>query len=236
MRLFIQKYRDYFYSTLFIIFALLLIFPFTSRISVIEGDAYFTKEEVALYIYEYHDLPINFLTKGESDLLYPTYLDAISDGYNIGGDTFLYLGTITSMTKDSSLVECDIYQSREQIIQNQLRGQDRIVFTSNGEEVFFTADHYASFSRMSIWKIQKISIIWWGVFFAYDVMLTIFIIYGLRKNWFEKDELKVYFSHLIAIAASFLKMVSELTKIISRKLYLLAKEFSVRIKSRSKAK
>jgi len=140
------------------------------------------------------------------------------------------------MTKDTSLVECDIYQSRELIIQNQSRGLDRIVFSSNGEEVFFTADHYDSFSRMSLWKIQKISIMWWGVFFAYAVMLSVVFIFGLQKKWFQKDELKLYFTHLIAIAASFLKMVSELTKIISKKLYQLANEFTERIRSKSKAK
>ena len=132
MRLIFQKYKYHIISASTILFILFLILPITSSVRVEENGFYYTKSEVSLYILEYNELPPNFITKSEANSLFSNYYIAMDEGFNIGGDTYNYLGTITSLTNQTSLLECDIYFDRDLQITISKRGPARRLFSTNG--------------------------------------------------------------------------------------------------------
>jgi len=107
-----------------------------------ETGTYTTKEDVALYIYTYGELPDNFITKSEArDLGWSGGgLDDYAPGMCIGGDRFgNYEGLLPD---DQEYYECDIDTLGE-----DSRGAERIVY-SDGGYIYYTADHYGSFELL----------------------------------------------------------------------------------------
>jgi hypothetical protein len=118
------------------------------------NTAYYTRAEVALYLKQFGDLPINYLSKTQANDAFGSYMEAITNNYNIGGDLFRYDGSITSMTDSQDLRECDLYPNRQETLSAGSRGEYRMVYSADGNEVFYTTDHYVTFVHVSWFWIQ----------------------------------------------------------------------------------
>lgn len=108
-----------------------------------EGS-YTTKEDVARYLYEYGELPSNFITKSEARAFgwEGGGLDAYAPGKSIGGDRF---GNYEGLLPDApgrEYHECDI-----DTVGASSRGAKRIVYSSDGL-IYYTDDHYESFTLL----------------------------------------------------------------------------------------
>ncbi|XMB73187.1 ribonuclease domain-containing protein [Mycoplasmatota bacterium WC30] len=183
-----RKYKWFIYITSVILFFLFMVLAFTTKIIVTEDESYYTKKEVSLYILEYKKLPDNFIMKEEATNEFTSYYIAIEEGYNIGGDTFRYYGTIITMTSNTSLKECDIYINRDKVIEQEKRGTYRLVFSTDGSEVFYTRNHYVTFSRMTVGKIQSTSTFFWIIFILYDIGLFCLFIRLIMDDDLNKEE------------------------------------------------
>ena len=107
-----------------------------------EKGEYTSPEDVALYIHTYGCLPKNFITKDEAKALgwdsRAGNLQEVAPGMSIGGDRF---GNYEGLLPDGSYRECDVNYSGGH------RGGERLVF-SDGGEIYYTADHYESFTQL----------------------------------------------------------------------------------------
>ena len=108
-----------------------------------ENGTFDTKDEVALYIYTYHHLPSNFMTKKEARKKgwSSGALHLVIDGMCIGGDYYgNYEGLLPDVGED--YYECDI-----DTLKSKKRGSKRIIYTKSGD-VWYTGDHYESFEQL----------------------------------------------------------------------------------------
>jgi len=200
MKDFFPKYKWHIYISMLLLYFILLILPISTRVRVSEGELYYSKNEVSLYIYEYGSLPSNYLTKSQATAIFGSYDIAMENGFNIGGDTFDYRGEITNMTDQISLYESDIYKNRDLLIDQNSRGTYRLVFASNGTEVFYTKDHYSSFSLVTLSEIQATSTIFMIIFIMYNLLFGLFYINLTRMNVIEpKSLMKDYYILLKSI-------------------------------------
>lgn len=104
--------------------------------------SYTSKEDVALYIHLYGDLPLNFMTKKQArDLGWEKgSLEPVAPGMCIGGD---YFGNYEGLLpEDREYTECDI-----DTLGKSSRGAKRIVFSDDGL-IYYTEDHYESFELL----------------------------------------------------------------------------------------
>ena len=104
--------------------------------------SYTTKEDVALYIHLYGDLPFNFMTKKHARALgwEGGSLEPVAPGMCIGGD---YFGNYEGLLpEDREYTECDI-----DTLGKSSRGAKRIVFSDDGL-IYYTEDHYESFELL----------------------------------------------------------------------------------------
>ena len=104
--------------------------------------SYTTKEDVALYIHLYGELPLNFMTKKHARALgwEGGSLEPVAPGMCIGGDWFgNYEGLLP---EDREYTECDI-----DTLGKDSRGEKRIVFSDDGL-IYYTEDHYESFELL----------------------------------------------------------------------------------------
>ncbi len=110
----------------------------------IDRDGIYTsKEDVALYLWTYGELPGNFMTKKEARKLgwQGGGLDAYALDMCIGGDTF---GNREGLLPDTyKYIECDI-----DTLNADDRGPKRIVFSEGCEVIYYTPDHYESFELL----------------------------------------------------------------------------------------
>lgn len=108
-----------------------------------EGS-YSSKEDVALYIHLYGRLPNNFITKSEARKLgwKSGSVEKYAPGKCIGGDHFGNYEGLLPNAPGRSYTECDI-----DTLGAKSRGAKRIVFSNDGL-VYYTADHYASFTLL----------------------------------------------------------------------------------------
>jgi len=109
-----------------------------------EYGSYTSKEDVALFLYQYGHLPDNFITKKEArELGWPGgSLEPYAPGMCIGGDRFgNYEGNLPE-AKGRSYKECDI-----DTLGAKSRGAKRIVFSNDGL-IYYTEDHYESFELL----------------------------------------------------------------------------------------
>ena len=104
------------------------------------NGTYTTKEDVALFIYTYHRLPNNFITKDQAEDRYGWDGGSLSRyGMCIGGDRFY---NNEGLLPQNTYYECDI-----DTLYSSKRGSKRLVFTYSGI-VYYTSDHYHSFQRL----------------------------------------------------------------------------------------
>lgn len=104
--------------------------------------SYTTKEDVALYIHLYGDLPLNFMTKKQAKALgwEGGSLEPVAPGMCIGGD---YFGNYEGLLpEDREYTECDI-----DTLGASKRGAKRIVFSDDGL-IYYTEDHYETFELL----------------------------------------------------------------------------------------
>ena len=116
--------------------------PPETVLSIVVGESYTTKEDVALYIHTYGCLPDNFITKNEARKLgwEGGSLEPYAPGKCIGGDRFgNYEGLLP---EDRDYRECDI-----DTLGAKSRGAKRIVFSDDGL-IYYTEDHYESFELL----------------------------------------------------------------------------------------
>ena len=113
--------------------------------SVDEDGWYTSKEEVALYIHLYGELPDNYVTKAEAE-------DAgwsggnveryTGEGTAIGGSRFGNREGLLPKEQGRTYTECDIDTPG-----SNSRGAKRIVFSNDGL-IYYTDDHYESFELL----------------------------------------------------------------------------------------
>lgn len=103
--------------------------------------SYTSKEDVALYLHTYGELPRNFITKSEArELGWPGGgLEDYAPGKCIGGDRF---GNYEGILPEGSYHECDI-----DTLGASSRGAKRIVYSDDGY-IYYTEDHYESFELL----------------------------------------------------------------------------------------
>lgn len=108
------------------------------------AGSYTTKEDVALYIHLYGELPGNFMTKSEArDLGWEGgSLEPYAPGMCIGGDRFGNYEGLLPDAEGRRWTECDI-----DTLGGGNRGAKRIVFSSDGL-IYYTDDHYESFTLL----------------------------------------------------------------------------------------
>lgn len=104
--------------------------------------SYTTKEDVALYIHTYGELPDNFITKSEARKLgwEGGGLDDYAYGKCIGGDRFGNNEKL--LPEDREYLECDI-----NTLHKSKRGAERLVFSEDGL-IYYTDNHYESFELL----------------------------------------------------------------------------------------
>ena len=109
-----------------------------------EDGSYTTKEEVALYLYQYGHLPENFMTKNEARELGwdGGGLEDYAPGMCIGGDRFGNYEGILPEADGRTYKESDI-----DTLGASKRGAKRIVFSNDGL-IYYTEDHYESFTLL----------------------------------------------------------------------------------------
>ncbi len=107
------------------------------------GKSYTSKEDVALYLHVYEELPPNYITKKEAQNLGWNSKDGnlgeVAPGKSIGGDTFGNREGI--LPKGKSYHECDIDSD------GGYRNAKRIVY-SDDWCIYYTEDHYESFELL----------------------------------------------------------------------------------------
>jgi len=112
---------------------------------LLDADGTYTsKEDVALYLYQYGELPQNFMTKKEAQKLgwEGGGLDDYAYGMCIGGDVYGNYEGLLPKKKGRTYYECDI-----DTLHKKSRGAKRIVFSSDGL-IYYTKDHYEHFELL----------------------------------------------------------------------------------------
>lgn len=108
------------------------------------NGSYTSKDDVALYLYTYGELPQNFITKKEAQALGWSggSLERYAPGKSIGGDYFgNYEGKLPKK-KGRTYHECDIDTQGK-----SSRGAKRIVYSTDGL-IYYTGDHYETFELL----------------------------------------------------------------------------------------
>ena len=112
---------------------------------VVKDGEYTSKDDVALYIRTYKGaLPRNFITKREARALGWTGgpLEPFAPGKSIGGDRFGNYERRLPALNGGFYKECDIDTK------GRPRGAKRLVFTSKGQRIYYTEDHYRTFKEL----------------------------------------------------------------------------------------
>ena len=114
------------------------------EVPAIDRDGIYTsKEDVALYLWTYGELPQNFMTKNEARKLgwEGGGLDDYAPDMCIGGESF---GNREGILPDTyKYIECDI-----DTLNRDKRGAKRLVFSKGCEVIYYTDDHYESFELL----------------------------------------------------------------------------------------
>ena len=109
-----------------------------------KNGSYTTKEDVALYLYTYGELPQNFITKKEAEDLGWTGggLEKYAPGKCIGGTYFGNYENKLPAKAGREYHECDI-----DTLGASSRGAKRIVYSNDGL-IYYTGDHYETFELL----------------------------------------------------------------------------------------
>lgn len=117
--------------------------PVTAE-TIDRDGTYTSKDEVALYLYTYGELPSNFITKKDAEKLGwdGGSLEPYAPGKCIGGNHFgNYEGKLPKK-KGRTYHECDI-----DTLGKKSRGPKRLVYSTDGL-IYYTGDHYETFELL----------------------------------------------------------------------------------------
>ena len=106
-----------------------------------EEGTYSSQEDVAAYLVTYHHLPDNYITKKQAEKLgwHGGSLEPYAPGKCIGGSRFgNYEGRLP---EGETYYECDI-----DTLGAKKRGTERLVYCEDFEHIYYTSDHYESFT------------------------------------------------------------------------------------------
>lgn len=185
------------YTIYLFLISVLFVCALSTRTYVHQGGSYHDKNHVSLYLYTYKELPSNYIRKEQAD-------DSScqpDDGTYIGGDTFYYSGPIKQYTSNTNLREADIdYPSNK-----TERGTKRLVYAVNCSEVFYTNDHYKSFTKVTRWSINGASNVFW-IFFG--TTITIGMAYSVFCIIKSKEERNNYKMNALAASKNYLKIIA----------------------------
>ena len=108
------------------------------------GEDYDTKDEVALYLHLFGELPPHFVTKKEAqDLGWSGgEVEKFIPGAAIGGDYFGNYEGLLPKKKGRKYYECDIGT-----VGRSSRGAKRIIYSNDGL-IYYTDDHYENFTLL----------------------------------------------------------------------------------------
>jgi len=117
----------------------------TAAETVREGGEYYSKDDVAEYLYLYEHLPDNYITKSEAKKLgwvsNKGNLWDVAPGKCIGGDNFGNREGHLPEKKNRKYYECDVNY------EGGFRQDDRIIYSNDGL-IYFTDDHYNTFELL----------------------------------------------------------------------------------------
>lgn len=99
-----------------------------------ENEEYTNHLDVIAYIHKYHKLPSNYKTKSEAK--------AIGWTKGIGGDTF------QNREQELPIVDANTYIEVDVNFSGNNRGSHRIVYNRYTFDIYYTDDHYQSFTYM----------------------------------------------------------------------------------------
>ena len=113
--------------------------------TVVYGQSYSSKDEVAAYLHAYGELPPNYITKSEAQSLgWDNALGnlwEVTDHKCIGGDYFGNYENLLPKKKGRTYHECDVN------FKGRSRGPERIVYSNDGL-IYYTSDHYNTFTLL----------------------------------------------------------------------------------------
>ena len=105
------------------------------------GEEYSDVLSVSAYIYEWEELPPNYITKDEAENLgwqsSKGNLWDVAYGKSIGGDIF--------GNREGLLPEGENYRECDINYNGGYRGGERLVYSTDDYDIYYTADHYESF-------------------------------------------------------------------------------------------
>ncbi len=117
----------------------------SDKVIVEYGEDYYSKDEVALYLYAFGELPPNYITKNEAMALgwdsRKGNLWDVAPGCCIGGDRFGNYERKLPRQRGRQYYECDVNY------EGGFRDQCRLIFSSDGL-IYYTEDHYESFTLL----------------------------------------------------------------------------------------
>jgi len=185
---FYEKHKKIIVSVLIILFLILFIMPIATTKHVSRNKEYTKKEDVALYLFEYHELPKNYITHYGMEY----YRNHNKDLTNkiIGGDTHYNDGSFSKygIQKNETLKECDIKCNGYEA--SGTRGTYRLVYTTNAKNIKIVyCDHYESdFQKITLFQLQIVSNVFWIIFGVYSLCLIAFAILIHKKSHPENKE------------------------------------------------
>ena len=111
-----------------------------------EHTYYYDVDHVVLYLDTYGHLPENYITKDEARALgwEGGSVEVYQEGAAIGGDRFGNREGLLPEQTGRSYTECDINTDGA-----DSRGAERLIFSNDGL-YFYTSDHYASFTELTV--------------------------------------------------------------------------------------
>ncbi|BES65062.1 hypothetical protein SANA_15010 [Gottschalkiaceae bacterium SANA] len=119
--------------------------PIIEESIIVEDGYYISPEDVGEYLHLYGQLPGNYLTKSEArDLGWVSEdgnLWEVTDQMSIGGDRFGNREGLLPKADGRKWFECDVNYA------GGYRGAERVVFSNDGL-VYYTEDHYESFTEI----------------------------------------------------------------------------------------
>ncbi|MBP5298373.1 MAG: ribonuclease [Lachnospiraceae bacterium] len=112
--------------------------------SIDEDGTYDSAEDVALYLHTYGKLPSNYITKKEAQKLgwEGGSVEQVAPGKCIGGDSYGNYEGLLPAKEGREYHECDIDTLGE-----KKRGARRIIYSNDGL-IYYTEDHYESFTLL----------------------------------------------------------------------------------------
>lgn len=117
----------------------------SNQYAVQEGQAYYRKDDVALYLHLYNTLPPNYITKNDAmDRGWDSRegnLWEVTDRMVIGGDRFGNREGLLPEKNGRQYYEADVD------FEGGYRDAKRLVYSNDGL-IFYTDDHYASFTQL----------------------------------------------------------------------------------------